>query len=158
VYARRRPRHLGAINKTAKRTQCCERKPRHTHCRKLRRPSFSHPGRQLPARAIRVFDDKMGATPKLRPAYDTDPLPRARMVAIMGQNVEGLFLGKYPAGSTGLGKSWLAWALGHKDYRDNRSVFYQRVPKLFAELALARGSSAWARPVFRRTVAGHRGR
>jgi DNA replication protein DnaC len=42
-------------------------------------------------------------------------------------------------GPTGVGKSWLACALGHKACRDNRSVLYQRVPKLFAELALARG-------------------
>jgi hypothetical protein len=40
-------------------------------------------------------------------------------------------------GPTGVGKSWLACALGHKACRDNRSVLYQRVPKLFAELALA---------------------
>src|SRR6266700_1219232 len=39
-------------------------------------------------------------------------------------------------GPTGVGKSWLACALGHKAFRDNRSVLYQRVPKLFAELAL----------------------
>src|SRR5690349_15972097 len=37
-------------------------------------------------------------------------------------------------GSTGVGKSWLACALGHKACRDNRSVLYQRVPKLFADL------------------------
>ena len=42
-------------------------------------------------------------------------------------------------GPTGIGKSWLASALGHKACRDNRSVLYQRVPRLFAELALARG-------------------
>lgn len=42
-------------------------------------------------------------------------------------------------GPTGVGKSWLACALGNKACRDNRSVLYQRVPKLFAELALARG-------------------
>ena len=42
-------------------------------------------------------------------------------------------------GPTGIGKSWLACALGHKACRDNRSVLYQRVPKLFGELALARG-------------------
>src|SRR5216683_1157497 len=42
-------------------------------------------------------------------------------------------------GPTGVGKSWLACALGHKACRDNRSVLYQRVPKLFADLALARG-------------------
>jgi DNA replication protein DnaC len=41
-------------------------------------------------------------------------------------------------GPTGVGKSWLASALGHKACRDNRSVLYHRVPKLFEELALAR--------------------
>ena len=49
------------------------------------------------------------------------------------------------AGSTGLGKSWPACALGHKDYRDNRSVLYQRGPKLFAELALAGGDGRYTR-------------
>ena len=48
-------------------------------------------------------------------------------------------------GPTGAGKSWLASALGHKACRDNRSVLYQRVPKLFAELALARGDGRYAR-------------
>ena len=33
----------------------------------------------------------------------------------------------------------MASALGNKACRDNRSVFYQRVPRLFEELALARG-------------------
>ena len=42
-------------------------------------------------------------------------------------------------GPTGVGKSWLASALGHKACRDNRSVLYHRVPKLFEDLALARG-------------------
>src|SRR5215216_1670954 len=42
-------------------------------------------------------------------------------------------------GPTGVGKSWLACALGHKACRDNRSVLYQRTPRLFADLALARG-------------------
>src|SRR5260370_37133455 len=42
-------------------------------------------------------------------------------------------------GPTGVGKSWLACALGQKACRDNRSVLYQRVPKLFADLALAPG-------------------
>ena len=41
-------------------------------------------------------------------------------------------------GPTGIGKSWLASALGHRACRDNRSVLYQRIPKLFADLALAR--------------------
>ena len=42
-------------------------------------------------------------------------------------------------GPTGVGKSWLASALGHKACRDNRSVIYQRAPRLFEDLALARG-------------------
>jgi DNA replication protein DnaC len=48
-------------------------------------------------------------------------------------------------GPTGIGKSWLACALGHKACRDNRSVLYHRVPKLFAELAVARGDGRYAR-------------
>ena len=48
-------------------------------------------------------------------------------------------------GATGLGKSWIGCALGHKACRDNRSVLYQRVPKLFADLALARGDGRYAR-------------
>lgn len=48
-------------------------------------------------------------------------------------------------GPTGVGKSWLACALGHKACRDNRSVLHQRVPKLFADLALARGDGRYAR-------------
>jgi DNA replication protein DnaC len=50
-------------------------------------------------------------------------------------------------GPTGVGKSWLSCALGHKACRDNRSVLYQRLPKLFGELALARGDGRYARPL-----------
>jgi DNA replication protein DnaC len=35
--------------------------------------------------------------------------------------------------------------LGHKACRDDRSVLYRRVPKLFADLALARGDGRHAR-------------
>ncbi len=48
-------------------------------------------------------------------------------------------------GLTGVGKSWLACALGHKACRDDRSVSYQRVPRLFDALALARGDGRHAR-------------
>jgi DNA replication protein DnaC len=48
-------------------------------------------------------------------------------------------------GPTGVGKSWLASALGHKACRDDRSVLYQRIPKLFADLALARGDGRYGR-------------
>lgn len=42
-------------------------------------------------------------------------------------------------GPTGVGKSWLACAIGHKACRDNRSVLYTRLPRLIDELALAKG-------------------
>ena len=48
-------------------------------------------------------------------------------------------------GKTGLGKSWLACALAHKACRDDRSVLYQRLPRLFDALALARGDGRHAR-------------
>lgn len=48
-------------------------------------------------------------------------------------------------GPCGVGKSWIACALGHKACRDGRSVFYQRVPRLFEALALARGDGRHAR-------------
>jgi DNA replication protein DnaC len=48
-------------------------------------------------------------------------------------------------GPTGVGKSWLASALGQQACRDNRSVLYQRIPKLFTDLALARGDGRYAR-------------
>ena len=48
-------------------------------------------------------------------------------------------------GPSGVGKLWLACALGYKACRENLSVFYQRVPRLFAALALARGDGRYAR-------------
>jgi DNA replication protein DnaC len=56
-------------------------------------------------------------------------------------NFENLIL----EGPTGVGKSWLACAFGHKACRDNHSVLYVRAPKLFDELALAHGDGSFAR-------------
>lgn len=42
-------------------------------------------------------------------------------------------------GPSGVGKSWLACAIGQKACRDNRSVVYHRWPKLCEDLCLARG-------------------
>jgi DNA replication protein DnaC len=47
-------------------------------------------------------------------------------------------------GPTGVGKSWIAYALGHKACRDDRSLLYQRLPRLFDALALARGDGRYA--------------
>lgn len=42
-------------------------------------------------------------------------------------------------GPTGVGKTWLACALGHKACRDGYSVRYLRLPRLLEELGLAHG-------------------
>ena len=48
-------------------------------------------------------------------------------------------------GACGLGKSWLACALGYKAGRENIAVLYARVPRLFADLAVARDGPGYAR-------------
>ncbi len=48
-------------------------------------------------------------------------------------------------GASGLGKSWIACALGHKACRENLSVLYIRVPRLFVDLAVAHGDLRYAR-------------
>jgi DNA replication protein DnaC len=48
-------------------------------------------------------------------------------------------------GSCGVGNSWLACALGFKACRENLSVLYQRVPRLFALLALGRGDGRYTK-------------
>jgi DNA replication protein DnaC len=48
-------------------------------------------------------------------------------------------------GPSGVGKSWLACALGHKACREGFSVLYRRAPRLFGELATARGEGRLAR-------------
>jgi DNA replication protein DnaC len=48
-------------------------------------------------------------------------------------------------GAAGLGKSWLACALGHKACQENIPVLYTRMPRLFADLAIAHGDARYAR-------------
>jgi len=75
--------------------------------------------------------------------------PRGIDRAVFAKLVSGDWIDRYEnlliTGATGLGKSWLACALGHKACRDNRSVLYHRVPRLFEALALARGDGRYAR-------------
>ena len=54
---------------------------------------------------------------------------------------EGLLI----TGPTGVGKSWIACALGHKACREGKSVLYHRLPRLFGALALARGDGRYGR-------------
>lgn len=49
------------------------------------------------------------------------------------------------SGPSGIGKSWLACALGFQACRENFSVLYQRLPRLFATLALARGDGQYTK-------------
>lgn len=80
------------------------------------------------------------------------PFPRARgldrnlFTALAGcdwiRRHHGLLVTGQPAG---VGKSWLACALGHKACREDFSVVYHRVPRLFAALALARGDGRYGR-------------
>lgn len=46
-------------------------------------------------------------------------------------------------GPTGVGKSWLACALGHKACREGYSVLYVRLARLWRELATARGDGRY---------------
>ena len=75
--------------------------------------------------------------------------PRGIDRAVMTQLVNGGWIGRHEnlliTGPTGLGKSWIACALGHKACRDGRSVAYHRVPRLFEALAIARGDGRHAR-------------
>jgi DNA replication protein DnaC len=48
-------------------------------------------------------------------------------------------------GPCGVGKSWLACALGHKACREDLAVNYHRMPRLFASLATARADGRYAR-------------
>jgi DNA replication protein DnaC len=48
-------------------------------------------------------------------------------------------------GPSGVGKSWFACALGHHACRDNLSVLYQKIPRLFNDLALACGDGRYAK-------------
>jgi DNA replication protein DnaC len=48
-------------------------------------------------------------------------------------------------GPCGVGKSWLACALGQKACREDFSTAYHRVPRLFSSLALARADGRYAR-------------
>ena len=54
-------------------------------------------------------------------------------------------------GPCGVGKSWLACALGQMACRRDHSVLYKRMPRLFAELQLGRGDGRFPR-LFRALV------
>jgi hypothetical protein len=79
------------------------------------------------------------------------PAPRSGDETGNGSSLRYLDIGQYVAVSCGVGKTWLACALGQKACRDNRTVLYKRLPRLFAELGLAHGDGRFPR-LFRNLV------
>jgi DNA replication protein DnaC len=69
--------------------------------------------------------------------------------ALFAELVGGDWIGRHQnlliIGPTGVGKSFVACALGQKACRDNRSVLYHRLPRLFDTLLLARGDRRYDR-------------
>ena len=49
------------------------------------------------------------------------------------------------SGATGVGKSYLACALGHRACRLGHRVLYRRLPRMFEELALAKADGTYSR-------------
>jgi DNA replication protein DnaC len=82
--------------------------------------------------------------------------PRGLDRALLLKLVQGSWIDAHDnlivTGPAGVGKSWISCAMGHRACRDNYSVLYQRVPKLFTDLALARGDGRYARIL--RTLGG----
>ena len=48
-------------------------------------------------------------------------------------------------GPTGVGKSWIACALAHQACRAGYTAIYQRIPRLFQELPLAKGDGSYSK-------------
>lgn len=105
--------------------------------------SFRH-DRKLAAR-LRFAKLRHHATPEDIDYRSTHGLDRALLMKLVAGDWIAAHDNLVITGPTGVGKSWLACALGHKACRDDRSVLYQRVPRLFASLALARGDGRHAR-------------
>jgi len=92
--------------------------------------------------------------------------PRGRDRGLFRKLVAGDWIDEHDnlviCGPTGIGKSWLACALGHKACRDNRSVLYQRVPRSSSPnwrspeaMVITRGFSGRLRePIFSSSTTG----
>lgn len=75
--------------------------------------------------------------------------PRRLDKALFQQLTAGRWLTEHRnllvTGPCGVGKSWLACALGQKACRDGHTVHYARVPRIFADLEMAHGDGRFTR-------------
>ena len=115
--------------------------------------------REVASRNTRRFQARMRAA-RLRhigaAIEDVDfRTPRKLDRALLQQLATGRWIGDARnlmiTGPCGVGKTWLACALGQKACRDNLTVIYQRLPRLFADLELAHGDGRFPR-LFRSLV------
>ena len=104
-----------------------------------------HPrGQQRPA-LVRAIHQRSGPDPHGHSGERPESgVPQAGDEGIRRRPRRGV-RGWYVVGLTGVGKSWIACALGQKACRDGRSVIYHRVPRLFEALALAHGDGRYGR-------------
>ena len=115
--------------------------------------------REAASRSTKKFQSRMRAA-KLRHVgasiEDVDfRTPRKLDKSLFQQLATGRWIDAHQnlliTGLCGVGKTWLACALGHKACRDGKSVLYHRVPRLFADLELAHGDGRFPR-LFRQLV------
>lgn len=115
--------------------------------------------REASSRSTKKFQSRMRAA-KLRHVgasiEDVDfRTPRKLDKALFQQLATSRWIAEHQnlliTGPCGVGKTWLACALGHKACRDGKSVLYHRVPRLFADLELAHGDGRFPR-LFRQLV------
>ncbi len=115
--------------------------------------------REASSRSTRQFQSRMRAA-RLRHGgaciEDVDyRAPRQLDRDLFRRLAEGAWIEKRQnlliTGPCGVGKTWLACALGQKACRDGRTVLYHRLPRLFAELELAHGDGRFPR-LFRQLV------
>lgn len=115
--------------------------------------------READHRDTRKFQSRMRAA-KLRHVgasiEDVDyRAPRRLDRELFRRLAQGDWIGKRQnliiTGPCGVGKTWLACALGQTACRDGRTVLYHRLPRLFADLELAHADGRFPR-LFRRLV------
>jgi DNA replication protein DnaC len=94
------------------------------------------------ARAAKLRHDAQIENADFRAARGLD---RNMFMALAGCDWIRKHHGLLVTGPAGVGKSWLACALGHQACREDFSVAYHQLPRLFAALALARGDGRYGR-------------